>query len=348
MIGTRILALAGRIVRGFRHDPRTLALIVVVPLVVMMLIGYLLTGTKAALPVGITGSSAERFAGELRDAPGIVVERVSSVEEGRSMVLDGDLVALVIIEPTGPSLAIAGVDPRLEEPAVTSIVTALEGSAGVTAPTIPISTIGLPAGVRLATIDVFAPAIIALFAFFFIMMLTSVAFLRERSSGTLDRLLASPITTTEILLGYLLGFMGFATVQALLVLGYATFVLHVTISGSIWLVLLALALLVVGAVNLGITLSFYARNELQVIQFIPLVLLPQIFLGGLFWPVQTLWVPLRWLSQLFPLTHAAAALRGVMIAGYGIGEVAVRLLALLAFAFAMVALGVIVLRRQRA
>ena len=147
------------------------------------------------------------------------------------MVLDGELVALVIAEPTGPSLAIAGVDPRLEEPVVTSIVAALEGSAGVAAPTIPISTIGLPAGAKLATIDVFAPAIVALFAFFFIMMLTSVAFLRERSSGTLDRLLASPITKTEILLGYLLGFMGFATVQALLVLGYATFVLHVTIWG---------------------------------------------------------------------------------------------------------------------
>ena len=112
--------------------------------------------------------------------------------------------------------------------------------------------------------------------------------------------------------------------------------------------LLTLALLVVGAVNLGITLSFYARNELQVIQFIPLVLLPQTFLGGLFWPVQTLWAPLRWLSQLFPLTHAAAALRGVMIAGDGVGDVAGRLLALLAFAIAMVALGVIVLRRQRA
>ena len=184
-----------------------------------------------------------------------------------------------IAEPTGPSLAIAGVDPRLEEPVITSIVTALEGSAGVAATTIPISTIGLPADAQLTTIDVFAPAIIALFAFFFIMMLTSVAFLRSGrrharpAAGLPDHEDRDPARVPA-------GFMGFATVQALLVLGYATFVLHVTIAGSIWLVLLTLALLVVGAVNLGITLSFYARNELQVIQFIPLVLLPQIFLGG--------------------------------------------------------------------
>ena len=94
MIGTRIPALAGRIVRGFRHDPRTLALIVVVPLVVMMLIGYLLDRDEGGPARGSTGSSADRFAGELRDAPGIVVERVSSIEEALDG-LEGDLVALV-------------------------------------------------------------------------------------------------------------------------------------------------------------------------------------------------------------------------------------------------------------
>jgi ABC-2 type transport system permease protein len=116
----------------------------------------------------------------------------------------------------------------------------------------------------------------------------------------------------------------------------------------VWVVLLVIVLLVVGSVNLGIALSFYARNELQVVQFIPLVLLPQVFLGGLFWPVETLWPPLRWLSQLFPLTHATAALRDVFIAGAGFTDVAGRLLALVAFAVAMVVLGVLALREQRA
>jgi len=101
-------------------------------------------------------------------------------------------------------------------------------------------------------------------------------------------------------------------------------------------------------VNLGIALSFYARNELQVIQFIPLVLLPQIFLGGLWWPVETLWPPLRLLSQLFPITHAVLALREVMVGGAGFTEILPQVLALLAFAAAMVAIGVAALRKQRA
>ena len=85
-----------------------------------------------------------------------------------------------------------------------------------------------------------------MFAFLFTFMLTSVAFLRERSSGTLERLLASPITRAEILSGYLLGFLAFAAIQALLVLGYATLVLHARIEGALWLVLLVLVLLVIG------------------------------------------------------------------------------------------------------
>jgi ABC-2 type transport system permease protein len=185
------------------------------------------------------------------------------------------------------------------------------------------------------------------FAFLFVFMLTSVSFLRERSSGTLERLLASPIGKAEILIGYLLGFLGFAMLQTLIVLGYATLVLHAEVAGPVWVVFAVLILLVVGVVNLGIVLSFEARNELQVIQFIPLVLLPQVFLGGLWWPVDTLWPPLQWLSALFPVTHAVHALRGVMLAGLGFEDVARDLVALAVFAAAMVALGLVVLSRLR-
>jgi ABC-2 type transport system permease protein len=132
------------------------------------------------------------------------------------------------------------------------------------------------------------------------------------------------------------------------VLGYATLVLHAQVQGPIWLVFAVLILLVLGVVNLGIALSFEARNELQVIQFIPLVLLPQVFLSGLFWPVSTLWPPLQWLSKLFPMTYAVRALREVMLAGAGFAAVATELAALLVFALAMMGFGVMALRRLRA
>jgi ABC-2 type transport system permease protein len=353
----RVAAIAGRILRQFRHDPRTLALIVVVPLVVMILIGYLIGDSgKERLPVSVVAGDsplAAVFVRALGRQPGIDVVGIVDDGTARAQIRDGEVAGAVELPSTPRGeirVVVAGTDPGLQGPVLQATAAALRGVA---------SSLGVGGALRvvpeplsgsatLSTIDAYAPVLEVVFAFFFTFLLTSVAFLRERSSGTLDRLMASPATRLEVLLGYLLGFVGFALLQSLIILAYAVWVLHVGIAGPVWVVLLVIVLLVVGSVNLGIALSFYARNELQVVQFIPLVLLPQIFLGGLFWPVQTLWAPLRWLSQGFPLTHAAVALRDVFIAGSGFADVGGRLLALFAFAVAMVALGVLALREQRA
>jgi ABC-2 type transport system permease protein len=288
--------------------------------------------------------------------------KIGDAAEGRRQVDEGELDALMIATAGGPgpastlppvTVVVRGEDVQTEGPIVQAAARAIAAAQGQTVrpgdvPGLTVDRIALPSGDRPSTISFAAPAMVTTFAFLFTFMITSVAFLRERSSGTLDRLLASPISKWEILTGYLGGFLPFAAIQATIVLGYAVIVLDATVAGSIWLVVVVLLLLVIGVVNLGIALSFFARNELQVIQFIPLVLLPQIFLGGLFWPIRTLWVPLTWLSILFPVTHAVRALRRVMLGGAGVGEIAVDLWALLAFAVAMVVLGVLVLRRQRA
>ena len=353
----RVAAIAGRILRQFRHDPRTLALIVVVPLVVMVLIGYLIGDSgKEPLPVSVVASRsplATTFVRALDRQPGIDVVGTVDDATARAQVRSGEVAGAVEL-PSTPGgeirVVVAGTDPGVQGPVMQATAGALRAVAaqmglGGAAQVVPEALSG---SATLSTIDAYAPVLEVFFAFFFTFLLTSVAFLRERSSGTLDRLMASPATRVEVLLGYLLGFVGFALIQSLLILAYAVWVLHVGIAGPVWVVLLVVVLLVVGSVNLGIALSFYARNELQVVQFIPLVLMPQIFLGGLFWPVQTLWAPLRWFSQLLPLTHAAVALREVFIAGAGFSDVGGRLLALLAFAVAMVVVGVLALREQRA
>jgi ABC-2 type transport system permease protein len=375
---SRIGAIALRILKQFRHDRRTVALIVIVPLVVMALIGYLI-GDKgkrplpvaeanldagAATPAGNVSIGAS-IASALRKQDGIDVHAAPSeraaIDEVRSgdvagaVLLPADLTQQVLTGGGSVRVVVMGTDPNLQGPvlratqaAVLSVATSAASAVGFQAPPLTVKPVTLEGGVGLSPLDYDAPILLTFFAFFLTFLLTSVSFLRERSSGTLDRLMASPASRVEVLLGYLLGFIGFAMGQALLILGYATWVLHVRIAGSIWLVLLVLAVLLIGVVNLGIALSFYARNELQVVQFMPLVLVPQVFLGGLVWPVQTLWLPLRWLSQLFPLTHSTVALRAVMVGGEGFGDIAGRLLALLAFSVAMVAVGVLALRKQRA
>ena len=377
MSGGRVAAIAGRILRQFRHDPRTVALIAIVPLVVMALIGYLISDDKEPLPVAVVNADAPvatpageisiggLISRELSHAPTLTVRLVANEGAAERQVREGDVAGAVILpttltealaahEPAQIRVIVRGVEPGLEGPVLNGLSSAIvalrttPAGARLAGPGLSVERVALLGASGLETLDYNAPVLIAVFAFLFTFMLTSVAFLRERSTGTLARLMASPVSRLEVLAGYLLGFLGFAMLQALLVLGYVTWILHVHVEGSIWIVLLFLGVLVVGVVNLGIALSFYARNELQVVQFIPLILLPQVFLGGLFWPVQSLWAPLRYLSQVFPLTHAGAALRAVMVGGDSLGGVTARLLALIGFAAAMTLLGVLALRNQRA
>jgi ABC-2 type transport system permease protein len=197
-------------------------------------------------------------------------------------------------------------------------------------------------------LDYLAPVLVAFFAFFFIFLLSAVSFLRERTSGTLERLMATPLRRGELVLGYLAGFSFFALLQAIVILLFTVFVLQVHYRGNLATIFIVEAVLVVGAVSLGLLVSAAARNELQAVQFVPIVLLPQVFLSGLLIPVDQLPEYLRPLSAVLPLTYANEALRSVMIKGYEIGDpLVVRDVAvLLAFGLVMAIGAVASIRRE--
>jgi len=165
-----------------------------------------------------------------------------------------------------------------------------------------------------------APGLICTFAFFFTFLLTAVSFYRERVSGTLERLFTTPVTKTDVLLGYLFGFLPLALVQASLIVMYSIFVLRVDYEGNIFNIMLIIFLIASISVNLGIFLSTFAKNEFQIIQFIPVLISPQIFLSGIFIPVEQLPWYFKPLSAIAPLTYANRALRNIM-SGYKIEEV---------------------------
>jgi ABC-2 type transport system permease protein len=195
--------------------------------------------------------------------------------------------------------------------------------------------------------DAFAPLLIGIFAFFFVFLLTSVAFLRERSQGTIERLMVSPLSKSELVLGYVLGFTLFALLQSLIILLFVVGVLRVHYAGNLGLIFLVTLVLTIGGVNMGIFASAFARNELQVIQFIPLLLVPQVLLGGLFFPVATLPVVLKQLAYAFPLTYANFALKDVMLKGMGLADVWPDLAFIAGFAVLMVLLASLSLRQER-
>jgi ABC-2 type transport system permease protein len=220
-----------------------------------------------------------------------------------------------------------------------------QSDGGATLP-VTVQASYLFAGKDFDTFDFVAPVYIAFLAMFFVFLLTCVSFLRERSQGTMERLMATPTNRLEVVLGYMLGLGVFALLQAAVILFFTVWVLRIHYLGSLSLVFLIIALLAVLGVSLGILASAFARNEFQVVQFIPLIIIPQALLGGTFWAVQELPNYLRPLAYAMPVTYANWALRDVMLKGWGLEQIWPNLLVMLALTALLIALGALTMRRE--
>jgi ABC-2 type transport system permease protein len=159
-------------------------------------------------------------------------------------------------------------------------------------------------GTRPAVFDAVGGPLLALFPFITMFLVTSVAMLRERATGTLERLLTMPMRRSDLLLGYAAAFGAAAVVQTALASAVAFGLLGLDVTGSRGLVVLLAVLDALLGTALGLLMSAFARTEFQAVQFLPAVVLPQLLLCGLLAPRSTMAQPLRWLSDVLPLTYA--------------------------------------------
>ena len=368
----RVVALFRRVVSEIRRDRPSLALLFIAPIVITGLVTFILRESQApqvtAVVVNLAGTRGQlvgsALGAALREGGGLVSD---VADEAAARAAIGDKAASVGIvigtdAATGSSLTITaitnGLDPSGEASQVSAVgravVAAASSASGTAVPVIRHTTVyGTPTNDPITT---FAPAIVGFFAYFFVYILTGVSFLRERTGGTLERLLATPVTRGEVVIGYTLGFGLFATIQVAVLMLWALGSLHVpalgplppfsiglgvAVNGSPLLAFVVVVLLAVGAVSLGIFLSTFARTELQIIQFIPIVLAPQFLLSGVLFPVSSLPSILQPVVAIMPLNYAVDGLRQVFIRGADLGVPALQLdlvvLAVVAAFFATIA-----------
>jgi ABC-2 type transport system permease protein len=340
----RTFAISRRIADFFRRDERTLALVFVAPIVIMGLLGWVIrdqsppaTRIAVVTPAGPQGDAGRQQIQDAVTAAGMVfVPEISTDEACRQALIDAqiDICLEVALVNNAPEITIItpGVSTSQDSAAIGQLrqVIASVGQAG---PTVQVETIyGSPDA---DFFDTFAPALVGFVVFFLVFILTGISFLRERIGGTLERLLATPVRRLEIVLGYSLGFTFFATLQVALVLLFLLGSLHidlpdplpdinlglgVPIAGSPLLAFVITLLLALCAVNLGIFLSTFARTEFQIIQFIPLVIVPQALLCGIIWPVESLPGILEPIARVLPMTYGIEGLRAVLIKGSGLTD----------------------------
>ena len=215
----------------------------------------------------------------------------------------------------------------------------------IIAPLIVTSLIGFSFIGQKEILNKITPALLGVIVFFFSFLVTGVSFLRERIEGTLERLLLLPIKKVNVITGYLFGFLILTTVQTLIVLTYIIFVFDQSYN-NISQVLVILMLVTTTSVSLGIFVSTFARNEFQVIQFIPLIILPQIFLSGIFIPVNEMPQVLQLISEILPLKHAVFSLSQIMLHGKTLNNILPQLFALLGFASVCLVAGMATIKNR--
>jgi ABC-2 type transport system permease protein len=352
----RLVALFRRVISEIRRDRPSLALLFIAPIVITGLVTFILRESQApqvtAVVVNLAGPRGQAVGDALGAAlrtGGATVTDVADEGAARASIADTSVSVGIVLRAgaaTGSALDITvitnGLDPSGDAGQVSavqrSVLAAVTSASGTAMPVIDHTTIyGTPTDDPVTT---FAPAIVAFFAYFFVYILTGVSFLRERTGGTLERLMATPVTRGEVVLGYTLGFGLFATIQVAVLMLWALGSLHIgalgplpafsiglgiAANGSPILAFVVVVLLAVGAVSLGIFLSTFARTELQIIQFIPIVLAPQFLLSGVLFPVSSLPSILRPLVAIMPLNYAVDGLRQVFIRGADLGVPALQL-----------------------
>lgn len=192
--------------------------------------------------------------------------------------------------------------------------------------------------------DRVGPALLGVFPMVVMFVVTSVATLRERQSGTLERLLTTPLAKADFMLGYALAFATLAVVQAVVATSFAVWVCGLDVEGPVWLLLVVALLSALLGTSLGLLASGFAQSEFQAVQFLPAFVLPQFLLCGLLVPREEMNDVLSAISDVLPLSYVVDAMREV--GAESSPELAVPLLVLVGFIGVALALGSATLRRR--
>jgi ABC-2 type transport system permease protein len=366
----RTFALVKRIFRQMLRDKRTLALMMVAPLVIMTLMHFLFTGDTPDPKLGVVNGTDE-LVKQLKQK-NITVKLYDSANNSKKTVVDDKLDGFLKVTGSDYQLTLENSDPTAAKGLQMKVQQVIAGTASKKqaanlasfmgqiqaklqgGPPLKLETVKAPqialhylyGDKDSSFFDVLGPILVGFFVFFFVFLISGIALLRERTTGTLDRLMATPIRRHNIVFGYLSGYGLFAVIQTIIVVFYAVKVLDIMLAGSIWFVILINLILALVALSLGILLSAFANSEFQMMQFIPIVVIPQIFFAGIL-PVSGMAGWLQVIAKFMPMYYGGDALRAVMYKGLGWNNIQGDLLVLFGFAVVFIILNVFALKKYR-
>ncbi|BDZ31907.1 ABC transporter permease [Lactiplantibacillus sp. WILCCON 0030] len=190
------------------------------------------------------------------------------------------------------------------------------------------------------------PILMGFFVFFFVFLISGMALLKERTSGTLDRLLATPVRRSSIVFGYMLSYGVLAIIQTILIVLATVWMLGIEVVGNMASVIVINLILALVALAFGILLSTFANSEFQMMQFIPIVIVPQVFFSGII-PLDSMAAWVKDISYIIPIKYAGDAVTDIIMRGTSIWHLGFDIGILLIFLVVLTFLNIVGLKRYR-
>jgi ABC-2 type transport system permease protein len=337
-----VWAVVAKEFRQLSRDRRTLAMMIALPVLMLVVFGYAASFNVRQIPTAVVGPGAQHAAASLR-APFQVtqVDAHAGAASARSDLADGsDVVALVSSGAGGLSVLIDGTQIFSAQAAESALAHTSQAAAA--------AHITMLYNPKLQTSWIMVPGLAGLILAFVGTVITSLGVVRERQAGTLEQLAVMPLRPWDVISGKIVPYFIVAAVDltAIVLIGKALF--SVPFAGNIGVFALGAVLFLLVTLGLGVLISTVSQNQGQAIQLALMVLLPQILLSGLIFPVSSMAAGVRWISYILPLTYFIRISRAVMLKGTAITALWQPLLLLALLGVAVLTLAVLRFRRDLA
>lgn len=335
---SRILAIANKEVRQLRRDRLTLGMILGIPLLQMLMFGYAINfdvrGLSAAVLDEARTSASRELVAQLQ-ATGVVriVAGPSSIAELQAQLDRGDIAVGVHIPSDFErrrvrhqyplaQLLVDGSKPSLENIARGLATLPQLERAGLYVEAPRLFEVRTEYNPEKRTAVQIVPALTGVILNMTMMIFTAMAIVRERERGNLELLITTPASGIELLCGKLIPYIVIGLIQTTLVLALGSWLFQVPVNGSLANVYLASLLFIAAALMLGLLISTVAKTQMQAFQMAFFLMLPSILLSGFMFPFEGMPRPVQWLAQILPLTHFNELIRGLVLRGASIGDLA--------------------------
>lgn len=357
----RLLAVMQKEVRQMRRDRITLAMIVAIPVAQLLLFGYAINTNLRDLKAGVAdqaNTAASRAM--VMDVVATTVIRPSLVAQTPQELMEairrGEISLGIVVPPDFErrraegreqmQVLVDGSDNAVQAAAAQIAQMPLDGSSGVSVGSVrPISVVSFYNPERRSAVNI-VPGLIGVILTMTMVLFTGVAIVRERERGNMELLIATPVSSAELMIGKVLPYIAIGLVQTTVVLALGTWLFQVPLNGSLWQVYLAAILLIAANLTLGLLISTAAKSQFQAMQMTFFVFLPSILLSGFMFPFSGMPQLVQWLAEALPLTHFLRLIRGIMLRGASIEELWPDVLAMLAFTTIMMSAAILRFRKR--